>query len=289
LIIVQLTGGLGNQMFQYAMGRVLAIENKVELKLDLSFFKNYEWHAYSLSPFSIQETFATESECDYLRQKHVSIVNRVLRKTIRKGNYVAYEKNLLYDVAYKKITSPAYLVGYWQCQKYFKEHEALIREEFKLKVPPSTANKELLQEIESGNAVSLHIRRGNFVNVPVVNAVHGTSSLAYYEEAMKYISERVTDPVFYVFSDDIAWAKANLTGSRKFVFIEGNDAAHDYEDFRLMQRCKHHIIANSTFSWWAAWLNPSPGKMVIAPRQWFADVEKNKEASDIVPERWIRL
>lgn len=290
MIVVQLTGGLGNQLFQYAMGRTLASFNQVELKLDLSFFKTYEWHAYSLSPFAINEIHASESECDQLRQAHTSFANRVLRKTIGKGNYISYEKNLLYNPVYKKITSPTYLVGYWQCEKYFKEYETLIREEFQVKIPPSIVNKDLLNKIESGNnAVSLHIRRGNFVNVPVVNAVHGTSSLAYYEDAMNYVSERVSNPVFYVFSDDIAWAKANLMGSRSFVYVDINDAAHDYEDLRLMQRCQHHIIANSTFSWWAAWLNPSPDKIVIAPAVWFADAEKNKEAKDIVPPSWIRL
>lgn len=289
MIIVQLTGGLGNQLFQYAMGRALAIENSVPLKLDRSFFEGYDWHAYSLAPFAVQENFASPEECRWFKQKQHSWLNRLLRKTIKKGHYIVYEKNLLFDATYKTVASPAYLVGYWQCQEYFLKHRAILQKEFQIKIQPSAANATFLSHIQSVNAVSLHIRRGNFVSVSEVNKIHGTCSPQYYRAAVDYLKERVGHPVFFVFSDDLDWARENLKGSESYVFVDVNDAAHDYEDLRLMSHCRHHIIANSTFSWWAAWLNPSASKIIVAPKQWFADEEKNRTAKDIIPGNWNSL
>lgn len=289
MIIVQLTGGLGNQLFQYAMGRSLAIKNKSEYKIDISFFEDYEWHEYSLKPFSIGAPVATKEECDLVKNKQQSLLNRILRKTIGGGEVVIWEKNLLYNPVYKKIKDPAYLHGYWQCEKYFEDYADVIRKEFMIHILPSEANKNFLVQIENTQAVSLHIRRGNFVAVEEFNKVIGTCSMDYYDRAIGYIKQRVSDPVFFVFSDDIPWAKANLNGPEKYLFIDINDAQHDYEDLRLMQHCKHHIMANSTFSWWGAWLNPSKDKIVIAPDRWFADEMKNQTAVNIIPENWIKL
>ncbi len=289
MIIVQLTGGLGNQLFQYAMGRSLSVRLNTEFKIDKSFFKDYEWHDYSLDPFNLKCGEADADEIDIILKRRAVKTERIITKLTGRLTGVITENSLLYDPKYKKITSPAYLKGYWQCAKYFDDTESVIRQDLQIKIPPSLENSGILKRISETNSVSLHIRRGNYVNVAEVNSVHGTCSMDYYQEALRYIKQRVANPVFYVFSDDIAWAKANLTGNDNFVFIDVNDAAHDYEDLRLMQHCKHHIIANSTFSWWGAWLNTSSEKIVIAPSKWFADEEKNKTASAIIPDNWVRF
>jgi hypothetical protein len=295
VIIIQLTGGLGNQLFQYAMGRTVAIRNKAVFKQDLSFFENYEWHEYSLKPFNIEENLATKEEVEKLKQQQnkqdtaLDIISRIRRKLLRPKPVVINEANLLYNPGYKEISSPAYLIGYWQCEEYFKEQEKLLRKEFTVKIPPSEQNRTLLNDIANQESVSLHIRRGNFVQVDFVNKVHGTCSMEYYEAAIGQISVRCSDPVFYIFSDDIPWAKENLPIAFPHVFVDINDDKTDYEDMRLMYNCKHHILANSTFSWWGAWLNPSKEKLVVAPNKWYADEEKNRYTSDIIPKSWIKL
>lgn len=288
MIIVHLMGGLGNQLFQYSFGRNIALKNNCELKLDISSYENYEWHEYSLAPFNVEATIASTHEIKKLHEKHNRLFNKILRKTINKGIIKYIEKSISFNDEYLHIQSPAFLSGYWQSEKYFIENKSIITNELTIKVPASDENQKLLNDINNCNAVSLHIRRGNYVSVKEFNQVLGTCSLEYYASAIKYIEERLPNPVFYVFSDDITWAKQNLLSEHKFVFVDINDAKHDYEDVRLMQHCKHHILANSTFSWWGAWLNKSPEKIIIAPEQWFQG-EKNKDSLHLVPENWIRL
>ncbi|HTE24078.1 alpha-1,2-fucosyltransferase [Flavitalea sp.] len=289
MIAVQLAGGLGNQLFQYAMGRSIATRNRTELKLDITFFENYEWHEYSLEPFSIDAPIAGKVELDRLKKRQESFVERFKRKYLGGHPIVVQEKNLLFDAAYLAIKSPGYLFGYWQCEKYFSEFESLVRKELQIKIDPSPPNLALLNEIKSKEAISLHIRRGNFVTVDFVNKAHGTCSMDYYQAAIQLTAEKCKNPEYYIFSDDIPWVKQNLQINYPHVFVDINDAKTDYEDLRLMYSCKHHIIANSTFSWWGAWLNKSKDKLVIAPERWFADEVRNEEAKDIIPKEWRRL
>ncbi len=288
MVIVQLMGGLGNQMFQYSFGRSIALKNKCDLKLDLSTYENYEWHEYSLSPFNIKATIANQSEIDVLLQKHDHFINKVLRKTMNLGQVKIIEKNIAFNPDYLHIKAPVFLSGYWQSENYFIENKHIIENELNINIPASIDNQRLLDDINTCNAVSLHIRRGNYVSVTEFNNVLGTCSLDYYDSALHFISEKIENPVFYVFSDDILWAKENLNSDHNFIFVDINDAKHDYEDLRLMQHCKHNIIANSTFSWWAAWLNNFQDKIVIAPKQWFRG-EKNIDSLHLIPENWIRL
>ncbi len=144
-----------------------------------------------------------------------------------------------------------------------------------------------MAQIESTNAVSLHIRRGDYVKVKETNDFHGVCSIAYYETAIELITNKINDPVFYIFSDDMDWVKKNFNIRQNHVFVDANDAATNYEDMRLMSLCKHNIIANSSFSWWGAWLNPSSSKTVIAPKKWMKD--PSIETIDLIPGNWIRL
>ncbi len=291
MVIVQLTGGLGNQLFQYAMGYALATKHNVPLKLDINFFATYEWHEYSLAPLNLSAPIATTTEIQQLKQRNYSRWQRFKQAIFTTTPIIIEERNLLYDATYLNAGSNCYYVGYWQCEHYFKDLRTALLAEFTVTIPPSHYNAQILESIaNTTNAVSLHVRRGNFVSVDRVNAVHGTASLNYYQKAVEYIVEQCnTTPTFYVFSDDVAWAKQNIVLNYTTVFIDANDAKTDYEDLRLMSACNHNILANSTFSWWGAWLNTNPSKIVVAPKQWFADVEKNKEAVHIIPSDWISL
>lgn len=271
------------------MGSMLASNNQCGLKLDLSTYENYEWHEYSLAPFAIAAKIAGARECTVSKGKNLSVLNRILRKLTNTRSTIIIEQSLFCDSRYLNFKGSAYVTGYWQSEKYFKGIENKIREDLQIRIEPSASNKVLLDKIRSANAVSLHIRRGNFVQIDFVNKVHGTCSMDYYQKAVDLISEKISNPVFYIFSDDIPWAKQYLSLNFETVFVDINDAKTDYEDMRLMSNCKHHILANSTFSWWGAWLNPSKEKIVVAPKIWFADEKLNSETADLIPEEWIRI
>ena len=283
-----MSGGLGNQLFQYAMGSMLASNNQCELKLDLSTFETYEWHEYSLAPFKIVAKIAGLKECAVSKGQNLSLFDRIKRK-IWNNQSIIIEHNLLFDSSYLNFKGSAYVIGYWQSEKYFSAIENQIRNDFQITLPPSQANQNMLDRIKGSNAVSLHIRRGNYVQIDYVNTVHGTCSIGYYIEAMDLIASKVSNPVVYIFSDDIPWAKENLHLNFEMVFVDINDAQTDYEDLRLMSACRHHILANSTFSWWGAWLNNNSDKMVIAPKIWFADNTLNNQTIDLIPKEWMRI
>ena len=289
MIIINITGGLGNQLFQYAFGRALSIKNRCQLKLDISSYQNYEWHDYSLRPFSIRENFADKSDCELLKGEKFSFVRKIKQNIFNNKKFYYSEKDLRFNEKYKNLANPAYISGYWQSEKYFKQVEEIIRNEFKIVIPPSKPNQNLIKKIEKENAISLHVRRGNYANIKHVNKVHGTSPLSYYNDAIKVLIPKIPDPVFYIFSDDIEWAKKNLIINNETVFVDFNNNTTDFEDMRLMSMCKHHIIANSTFSWWGAWLNDSKSKIVIAPKIWFNDVNMNNQTANLIPSNWIRM
>lgn len=290
MIIVQLTGGLGNQMFQYAFAKRLALKHSTSLKLDLSFFETYEWHEYSLAPFNIEEQIATYHEIKKAKGIPKNFLLKLLHKynLIPKSGQLLVESSLKYDETLSgKSTTSTYLEGYFQSEKYFEAIADDIKKDFVVKQPAVGHNLDLLNKIDKDNSICLHIRRGNYANIPEVTKAHGLIALEYYYKAIDYISQRVTEPVFYIFSDDIDWAKENLKISNAHIFIDNNDDKTDFEDIRMLSRCKHNIIANSTFSWWGAWLNSNPEKIIIAPKKWFNDTSRNSD--DIIPTNWIQL
>ncbi|MBC7388462.1 MAG: alpha-1,2-fucosyltransferase [Opitutaceae bacterium] len=289
MIIVELAGGMGNQMFQYAIGKYLATKHKTELKIDLNFFKTYDWHEYSLGPLNIKETIATDKEISWLKGEYFqSRPERLfgIRKKLAHISHIT-EKSLQFDQNYLDLPNNIYLQGFWQSENYFSQISDKIREEFNVKKDPSNANNAFLTQILSYNSsVSLHIRRGNYANLPEVTKFHGLCSMEYYSNAIDLINSKVSNPCYFIFSDDITWVKDNLKIQNDHVFIDSNNDKSDYEDMRLMRACKHNIIANSTFSWWGAWLGSNENKIVIAPKIWFADQTKK---IDIIPKRWIKL
>ena len=295
MIVVKLMGGLGNQMFQYAIGRSLAEKINTELKLDLSFLldrtprPHFTYRNYELAIFNIQESFSTTQEVDIFIDKAQEPLARLIQwmNKLIVDRKVVKERGFYFDPGVFNLTGHLYLEGYWQSEKYFKNIEKIIRQEFTFKCEPDLSNRQLLNKIESVEAVSVHIRRGDYVSDTITNQFHGVCGLEYYQQAIEKIAQEVHEPHFYIFSDNIDWAKKNIQLNFPTTYVTHNPPDKGYEDLRLMSHCKHHIIANSSFSWWAAWLNSNPEKIVIAPEKWFADI--TIDTTDLIPEGWIRI
>lgn len=290
MIIVKLIGGLGNQLFQYALGRHLAHIHNTKLKLDIIGFETYKPHSYNLKHFNIIENLATKKEIDQFKKykrksgKIWFLYNRLMAD---KSKYVQ-EQRFDFDPSILVMGNDVYLNGYWQTEKYFKNIEEIIRREFTLKNHLSQYSKNVEGKILKTNAISLHVRRGNLVTNPVYNSFHGLCSLEYYQNAIAYMTKRILSPHFFIFSDDYEWIVENFKSLQYPVTYIKNGDDKNFEDLILMSRCKHHIIANSSFSWWGAWLNPGQNKIVITPKKWFTNAPKNN-TKDLLPDTWISL
>ena len=269
MIIVQLIGGLGNQMFQYALARHLAKINHTTLKLDLSPFDEYKLHRYSLHHFGIIEEFANKQD----------IANVTFTK----------ERHFHYDDSFKEIGDKVLLRGYWQTEKYFYEIADVIRHDFEVKTPLENKNLDVADLIKSSNSVSLHIRRCDYVPNTYGDQILDSLTLEYYFKAIKLLTQEEKNLHFFIFSDDPGWVKENVHLEQPVVYVDHNTADTNYEDLRLMSLCKHNIIANSSFSWWGAWLNKNQNKKVYAPKSWFNSNVSNLDPKDVIPESWIQI
>jgi len=283
MIIIKLEGGLGNQMFQYALGRNLSLIHGTPLKVDYSYLKqsNQSGRSLRIDNFKTLLHEVTKKEVS----DHTSFFQKIL-DVIRLKKKTVVEKSNMFDPNIL-LQNNGYFVGHWNNLKYFKENEKVIRDDFKIKNSFGECAKIYENQINSSlNSASIHIRRGDYVSIKKIQEKHGLLPISYYENAMNIIIEKYADTTFFVFSDDIEWAKQNLSQKYPLVFVS-NPAIQDYEELILMSVCKHNIIANSTFSWWAAYLNNNPGKIVISPRNWFTNPQNNK--NDIIPSTWIQI
>jgi hypothetical protein len=289
MIIVKLDGGLGNQMFQYAFGRSFSVNYKIPFKLDISSL--FEYRKYELDIFGLNANFATKEDLLFFDRQKLSIKEKVMFK-IKHGFfrtlYISEREGLDTFTFPEKLTKNILISGHWQSEYYFKSIEWVIRSDFSFPEIKSESNKFFRNQIQQTNSVSVHIRRGDYL-LEQNNKVHGVLPVKYYRQAVDYVRKRISDPVFYIFSDDPNWVLENLDIKGEVYFVIGNENNHAYVDMQLMSFCKHNIIANSSFSWWGAWLNNYPSKIVIAPKQWFSDVERNKISDMIIPSGWIRL
>jgi hypothetical protein len=288
MVIVKLMGGLGNQMFQYAFGRDLATRYNTALKFDIGWFDgpdNSIGRHYGLDIFEISEDFGTLKDIKRYSEKNIPSYFKPLTRLLSRTNYVK-EVNLQFSGEIYNSPDNSYLDGYWQSEKYFAGIRQILIHDFSFRNKPDSTNIKWLDKIRATNSVSIHVRRGDYVNIAVTNEFHGLCNPEYYLNSCKVIESKVESPEYYIFSDDITWAKENLYFAFPCNFIENNDN-HGHEDLRLMINCKHNIIANSSFSWWGAWLNTNPEKTVIAPQKWFND--PTIDTKDIVPDTWIRL
>lgn len=295
MIKVALNGGLGNQLFQYAAGRALAEKHQTTLCFDLlplysklQFQQLATYRRYELDVFCIQ----ADKEEVLLRHKLLYPIVKSQYYLSRGLNHLRYhyfkEKDFAYDASLLQQPDNSYLDGHFQSEKYFKSIEPLIRKELQFKEALMGENLDWKQKIGSTNAVSLHIRRGDYAALKKNLSKHGLTSMDYYQRAIDYIAEKVSDPHFFIFTDDHDWVRAHFSMRFPHAVVDANtDPGTAYFDMHLMSLCKHHIICNSTFSWWGAWLNNKPGKLVVAPEQWFADRSIN--SGDIYPPEWIKL
>lgn len=286
MIVTKLVGGLGNQMFQYAAGRALALRQGSELRVDRRSFVEYKVHAYGLDCFAAQ---VQDAPAAMLPQVADGRIRRILRSLAPGGRLpVVRERAFTFQPELLQQRGPAYLDGYWQSEKYFGDFADAIRKDFTVSRAPSPANAAWLARIRGSQSVSIHVRRGDYVTNAEANKFHGTCGIDYYERAVRALCARLDgSPEFFVFSDDPDWVRAHLDlGAHVHHYVTDNDAATNYEDLRLMSACRHHIIANSTFSWWGAWLNPSQGKIVIAPQRWFRAGDMDDR--DLIPAHWVR-
>ena len=288
MIIVKLFGGLGNQMFQYAFARCLAYERRVKLKFDLSWFQTQSMRKYMLDRFNIASEIATPDEITNLTKSNwTSILGRINQAVQRRLPYyhrlVIEEAHYTFDPEVFKVGRNALIVGYWQSEKYFLPIHQIIRKEFKLRQSLSHESLNWAKKIQSCNSISIHIRRGDFVSD---TSLDQSLPISYYQQAMEYLLQHCPDPNFFIFSDDIPWAYQNLNIQPPPKFVHFEEKKRDEEELVLMSLCKNHIIANSTFSWWGAWLSINPRKIVIAPQNWMNDAVTT---NDLLPDSWVRI
>lgn len=316
MIIVSLTGGLGNQLFQFAAGRALANMHKTQLKIDIDAFNQCTLRSYCLNNFKIQaETTTTR---DIMRMDKTEGLLRILksispqacsvfRNAIQKTgrnhfairyyaheldtplpplliNRIANQRIFHFDDEFFNLPNNIILIGTWISYKYFDHIRPILIDEFSIKHEQRDENYKLSRDINNSQSVSIHVRRTDKLN----NSEYFTTELSYLRHAMTVFKKILQDPIFYVFSDDIMWCKKHIKNTR-VVFVDWNDDAHAYEDLRLMSQCKHNIIAESSFSWWGAYLNTNQDKIIITPppSRWVN--RKNSSCKDIIPPEWVIL
>ena len=290
MIIVKLQGGLGNQLFQYATGRSLSLRHEVNLKLDTSYFSQEGAGGtnrfYELEKYTICAEIATQQEISKIKGSE-SIISKIQNRLFVGNENVFKEKGFAFDANIFSAGSDIYLDGYWQSYKYFENIRDLLKKELTLRESAMGENKEYLEYIKTTEAVCVHVRRGDYVHNTKTNSFHGICDFSYYLTAIQHMKSQIQTPHFYIFSDDPSWCREHLIVGDDVTLLDHNDSDHAHEDLRLMTACKHFIISNSTFSWWAGWLSDYEDKIVIAPKRWFRD--ETIDTSDLIPDTWIRI
>jgi hypothetical protein len=290
MIIVSLSGGLGNQMFQYAAGKALATRLGATLKIDTSFYQIYNTNrVYELdSAFSGSFDIASQSDLRnvlgwlFFVYKHPYL--RKLAKRLVLSRTWVVEKGFAYNPTFWNSPRCCVLEGNWQSEKYFADYQMEIRSNFSFD-STGYSNQDLLAKISETNSIGIHIRRGDYVTNKKAFAFHGVCVAEYYSAAIKLIQQRVGEGKYFVFSDDITSAKSIMDRCDDVTYVD-NHLLGDHFDMMLMSKCKHNIIANSSFSWWGAWLNTNPDKIVIAPKKWFAN---GMAVNDLLPDIWLKI
>ena len=284
MIIMEIKGGLGNQMFQYALGYKLTLLGKT-VKYDISSYimKGQFPRKLELSLFDLKLPIATEKELI-----HMGCGNSIWGKICRKGGW---GKNRIYtediDKGYQSslfLMDDIYLDGYWQSEKYFKDIRTDILNIYKIPDSFYRENEDLLTEIEQTNSVSLHVRRGDYLSDQNKKIYGGICTRYYYESALEIVRQKLKDIKIYIFTDDPQWVKTNFA-DKDAVVVEVNIKKNNAFDLFLMSKCKANIIANSSFSWWGAWLNQNTDKIVVSPGKWF----NNHDIADVVCEEWLTV
>lgn len=295
MIIVQIINGFGNQLFQYATARQVASRLGAKLKLDLSAFQrlDFTWQ-YQLGYFNDQFEIATENELFSVADPYIyhtpgfGFTKKLDVPSFQSSTHFL-ERSTLYQDEIEKLTGDQYLEGYFQSDKYISEIRSELLAEFKVQ-PRGLIDLALLERIQQSNSVALHIRRGDYATNPDISKTYGVCSSDYYQQAISYIKERVVGAALFVFSNDIDWCRRELSFDIPVNYVSGS--FEPPVDFYLMSACKHFVIANSTFSWWAAWLGDSTDKIVVEPKSFFANFQHmfpDLPEPDLNVDDWIKL
>jgi len=289
-VTVLLMGGLGNQLFQIAAAKAISQKLSCKLLIDKS-HPSINTHPFLLDAFSFEYETVKENH-SYMKKhrKYISVFNKIYKNfKINFGSKFFYiEKDYSFQENFFKINEGKFLFGYFQSEKYFIQISKIIKEMFQIKTELSEENKFWVNKIKQYNSISLHIRRGDYISNPSAKLLHNSCFESnYYQEAINYITKYVQNPFFMIFSDEPDWIRKNFKIDFPYEIIGHDQKEQSYEDLRLMSLCKHNIIANSTFSWWGAWLNENPDKIVIAPKKWFNI--SSVDTKDIIPDAWVKL
>ena len=290
MVIVQLKGGLGNQMFQYAAGKSLSIARGVPLKLDTRRLQGNSYRQYQLGAFNIHEETATEEEIKNLMRSSLSTwLLMPIRPWIENRFFPPMffaEQNYTFDPMVLLLGGNVYIKGFFQSEKYFLDAVDIIVDNFKLKHISPKAHS-FHQEIIGCNSVSVHLRRGDYISKPGNLEKYGVCSIEYYTGCLQRILNEGGSPKFYIFSDELDWVRANMSFPKGTTFVTRDGLNCDAEELFLMSACRQHITSNSTFSWWGAWLDREPTMVAYTPTTWF--VSDERDCKDLVPHTWIRV
>ncbi|GHW30905.1 Alpha-1,2-fucosyltransferase [Vibrio cholerae] len=285
--VIKAVGGLGSQMMAYAL--FLALKERYEGKVifDVGWFRNHKQH----NGLELTRVFGIEIE----ENKNVisaivnskSLICRLVKKLfLNKRTIFAEKYNFNYIPDVFKNEKLMILDQCWTSYLYFDFIEKRIVDQFSFPDFSDSKNQLLAEKILVSNSVSLHVRRGDYL---CSESLGGVVGLAYYKKAVQYIRDNVSNPIFYVFSDDIAWCKSNLNlATDEVIYVDWNCGDMSYQDMHLMSICKHNIIANSSFSWWGAYLNRNETKIVICPNRW-GNIDSNVELKDMNKPDWIKM
>jgi hypothetical protein len=281
-------------MFQYAAGRSLALRLGADLKMDRSYLDGTQMgntpRRYELGSFDVVERFADRAEVAKWTARGETRFRTLLLRLLgaagirRPHPRVLRDPDFRFQPEFLSVSGDVYLEGYWQSERYFASVSDVIRREFSARNPLRGRDDELARTLEAENAVSVHVRRGDFVRRPETYEFHGVCGVEYYRRCMEIVSGSVVDPHFVVFTDEPGWARENLPPARRVTFVDWDAPRPGWVDLELMRRCRHHIVANSSFSWWGAWLCGNPGKRVLAPARWFN--RPGMDTRDLLPASW---
>lgn len=290
-VIVRIYGGLGNQLFMYACGLALAERRGARLLIDVGHLSSELYRPFGLGVFRLRAEHADASLVRRIRGFGEGKLAREwyhVRRSLGLARTTTYVRETGWRFSPEVLAHPApcYLKGHWMCERYFADQADAVRQDLAFREPPRGRNAELATLIASlDEAVSIHVRRGDYL-VGGNQQIYARLGADYYRGAIATIRSKLTNPRFFCFSDDPQAARRDLDLPTDTVFVDHNGNA-GHEDLRLMSLCRHHIIANSTFSWWGAWLGGNPGQVVVAPQTWW--IHPDYDDRDIIPERWLRV
>lgn len=287
MIAFQAQGGLGNQLFQYAAARRLALQNHCPLVVDHHWFDHPRPgetpRPLELTRYQVNSRLATPLELlrwAPMRSRWGRFLKPLLSMNLVREQGYGINRNVL------STPSNSYLAGFWQSEEYFADIREQLLTELTPTAPPALEDLAVIDRMKKGASISVHVRRGDYVSLASASAYHGLCTLDYYRKSIEYIAERAHAPSLFVFSDDPEWTRANLQSPFPTCYVVHNSSENAFQDLRLMSHCKHHVIANSSFSWWGAWLADSTNQIVVAPAQWF---QSARPPPDLLPSQWIQL